>query len=304
VQQAIDAFLDCLEAERDASPNTLTAYRSDLGLLLETLGPEAKPRQVQARDLRQHLCALGERGLKPRSVARHLAACRSLFRFLREEGWIEEDPCEGVAHARQGSPIPRVLNAQQVEALLEAPRGQAPLAQRDRALLELLYATGARASEVSHLPLRAAEEALASAGEDMVVLRLLGKGRKERQTPLGERASQALQNYLREGRPRLAARRRGRADARCFLSRAGRQLSRIDVFRVVRRHLAAAGIPPSAASPHTLRHSFATHLVERGADLRVVQELLGHSRVTTTQVYTHLDGARLARVHAEFHPDP
>lgn len=304
MEQAVSAFLDCLEAERDASPHTLSAYRGDLRALLETLGPEVEPPAVTPRDLRRHLARLAERGLVPRSVARHLAACRSLFRFLREEGWIQEDPCEGVAHARQGSPIPRVLNAEQVAALLAAPSGPAPLAIRDRALLELLYATGARASEVANLPLRAVQEALASAGEDLAVLRLLGKGRKVRQTPLGGRASAALADYLREGRPRLAARRRGRAGARFFLSRAGRSLSRVDVFRIVRRHLGRAGIPTSAASPHTLRHSFATHLVERGADLRVVQELLGHSRVTTTQVYTHLDGARLARVHAQFHPDP
>lgn len=304
MEQALAAFLDFLEAERDASPHTLAAYGRDLRALLETLGSEASPEAVGPADLRRHLVRLSGTGLAPRSVARHLAACRSLFRFLREERWIEADPCEGVAHARQGRSIPRVLSAAQVEALLAAPQGSAPLALRDRALLALLYATGARASEVANLPLRSLTEALASAGEDLPVLRLIGKGRKERQAPLSDPARAALERYLEAGRPRLAARRLGRASARCFLSRAGRPLSRVDVFKLVRRRLAEAGLPPAAASPHTLRHSFATHLVERGADLRVVQELLGHSRVTTTQVYTHLDASRLARVHAQYHPDP
>ncbi len=305
MRTAVTSFLAALEIERDASPHTVAAYRRDLGELLETVG-DRSPQAVSSEDLRRHLSTLAARGLNPRSVARHLAACRSLFRFLREEGRLEADPCRDLAPARQGRPIPRVLRPEQVEALLGAPRGVGPLALRDRALLELLYASGARATEVARLPLRAVEEGLSDPAE-VVTLRVLGKGRKERLVPLAQRAQAAARRYLAEGRPRLARRRlrtsRSGGGERFLLSRTGRQLTRVDVFRCVRRALALAGLPPEAASPHTLRHSFATHLVEGGADLRIVQELLGHSRVTTTQVYTHLDRARLARVHQAFHPD-
>lgn len=302
MDHAVASFLDVLEVEQDASPHTLAAYRRDLRSLLELLPEGTEPADVTAQDLRRFLSALNERGLSPRSVARSVAALRSLFRYLLRERWIEQDPTESIAPARMGRPIPRVLSADQVEALLAAPRGRAPLALRDRALLELLYATGARASEAAGLSLRAIEESLASP-EPIAPLRVEGKGRKERVVLLGERARAALSDYRDHGRTRLAARRVGRAAGRFLLSRTGRGLSRVDVFRIVRRSLVRAELPPSAASPHTLRHSFATHLVERGADLRVVQELLGHSRVTTTQIYTHLDGSRLARVHQAHHPD-
>jgi site-specific recombinase XerD len=197
MRSAIEGFLATLEVERDASPHTVAAYRRDLRDLVETLG-EVAPEAVGGDDLRRHLARLTERGLCARSVARHLAACRSLFRFLREEGRLERDPCADVAAARQGRPIPRVLSAEQVEALLAAPRGLAPLALRDRALLELLYASGARASEVAALPLRAVEEGLGATG-DVVTVRVLGKGRRERLVPLGWRAQEAARRYPRAG---------------------------------------------------------------------------------------------------------
>jgi site-specific recombinase XerD len=260
---------------------------------------------VTQDDLRRHLSELSAQGLCARSVARHLAACRSLFRFLREELIVEDDPTEGIVPPKQPRTIPKVLQPDQVEALLAAPKGNAPLTLRNRALLELLYATGARASEVANMTLRTVEEGLASPG-DVVALRVLGKGQKMRLVPLGGRAKQALRAYISLARPQLlraGLRITGARSGRLLLSRNGRTLSRIDVFRIVRSALTLAGLPRECASPHTLRHSFATHLVERGADLRVVQELLGHTRVTTTQIYTHLDGARLARVHEAFHPD-
>ncbi|MCO5167073.1 MAG: tyrosine recombinase [Planctomycetes bacterium] len=299
MQAAIGAFLDHLTVERDASPHTVAAYRRDLSRLLAGLPQGTPPGAVTAEHVRAHLRALDAGGLSARSAARHLAAIRSLFRFLREEGRLAADPTEGIAAARQARAMPRVLRPEQVDALLAAPPGDGPLALRDRALLEVLYATGARASEAAGLPLATVEEALAAPGP-IRALRVLGKGRKERVVLLGERACLRLTEWLQRGRPRLE---RGRGGGRLLLSRAGRPLDRIVVFRVVRRCLVLAGLPREAASPHTLRHSFATHLVERGADLRVVQELLGHARVTTTQVYTHLDRARLARVHRQFHPD-
>ncbi len=304
MQGAVDVFLSCLTVERDASLHTISAYRRDLTALVGSLPRGAAPRDVTTGHLREHFSALAARGLSPRSVARSLAACRSLFRFLREEEEIDADPTQGVAAARLPKSMPRVLQADQVDALLAAPQGRSPLVLRNRALLEMLYATGARASEVVKLDLRTVEEGL-SDPRKIVTLRVLGKGRKERLVPLGTRAQEALHDYLSSGRP-LLLRRRRRIDpgaGRMLLSRTGRPLSRVDVFRIVRRCLVLAGLPAGCASPHTLRHSFATHLVERGADLRVVQELLGHSRVTTTQIYTHLDRARLARIHEAHHPN-
>lgn len=299
MQQAIAAYLDHLSVERDASPHTVSAYRRDLQRLLIGLPQGIRAGDVTLSHVREHLRALDAGGLSARSVARHLAAVRSLFRFLRAEDRLAHDPTEGIAAARQASTMPRVLRPEQVDALLGAPAGASPLHLRDRALLEVLYATGARASEAANLPLAAAEEALAAPGP-IRALRVLGKGRKERVVLVGGRAREALEDWITRGRPRLE---RGRSLGRLLLSRAGRPIDRIDVFRVVRRCLLLAGLPRDAASPHTLRHSFATHLVEGGADLRVVQELLGHARVTTTQVYTHLDRARLARVHRQFHPE-
>lgn len=299
MRAAVSAYLDHLAVERDASPHTVAAYRRDLERLVASLPQGIRPAEVSLARMREHLRGLDAAGLSPRSVARHLAAARSLFRFLRDEGHLAGDPTEGIAAARQAREMPRVLRPEQVDALLAGPAGDGPLTLRDRALLEALYATGARASEAAGLPLDAVQEALASPGP-VRALRVLGKGRKERVVLVGERAAATLVDWLIRGRPRLD---RGRSAGRLLLSRAGRPIDRVDVFRVVRRCLLLAGLPRDAASPHTLRHSFATHLVEGGADLRVVQELLGHARVTTTQIYTHLDRARLARVHREFHPE-
>lgn len=297
---AIAEFLDHLRVERDASAHTVAAYGRDLRALAASLPEGTRPDAVTAAHVRRHMAALRERGLAPRSVTRSLAACRSLFRFLVGEGLAAADPTRDILPAREGRPIPRVLQPEEVDRLLAAPhRRTGLLALRDAALLELLYATGARASEAVTVDVRAAEACLEQPGE-VATLRVSGKGRKERAVPLGGPARDALRAYLARARPRLDG---GRGAGRLLLSRRGRPLSRVDVFRAVRRHLLASGLPPEAASPHTLRHSFATHLVERGADLRVVQELLGHARVTTTQVYTHLDRTRLADVHRSFHPD-
>ena len=296
---AIDAYLDHLEVERDASRHTVDGYRRDLEALAASLPEGTRPSEVSTEHLRTHLAALRERGLSPRSVSRAMAACRSLFRFLLEEGEVSEDPSQDVLPARLGRPIPRVLQLEEVDRLL-AVFEPGPLGIRNHALVELLYATGARASEAAEAGLAAAQEALRNLEQGIGLLRVSGKGRKERLVPLGPSARDAITRYLEHARPVLA---RGRSTPRLLLSRTGRPIDRGVVFRVVRRRLLLAGLPPGCASPHTLRHSFATHLVERGADLRVVQELLGHARVTTTQIYTHLDRQRLAQIHQRFHPD-
>ena len=298
MQSAVQAFLDHLTVERDASPHTVECYARDLAELIAGLPPGVGPDEVGVAELRVHVGRLRERGLSGRSVSRAVAACRSLWRFMVEESLCRADPTQELAPARQSRPIPRVLDADQVEALLAPPpRARGPLALRDQALLEVLYATGARASEAAGLDCAPVDEALGTQAP-VAMLRVSGKGRKERLVPLGARARAALLAWLREGRPRLA---RG-DETRLLLSRSGRPIGRIEVFRVVKKRLVLAGLPAEAASPHTLRHSFATHLIERGADLRVVQELLGHSRVTTTQVYTHLDRQRLVGIHRAFHP--
>ena len=299
MRSAVQAFLDHLLVERDASPNTIAAYGRDLAELLLHLPAGARPDAVTAAQLREHLARLRARGLSARSTSRGLAACRSLWKWMLEEGLTRHDPTGEVLPARQGRTIPRVLDPDQVDRLLAPPPGKrGALHERDQALLELLYATGARASEVAGLMAEPAVEALRGA-QEIATLKVAGKGRKERLVPLGARARAALETWLASGRPRLD---RGRSEGRLLLSRAGRPIGRIEVFRAVKKRLLLAGLPPESASPHTLRHSFATHLVERGADLRVVQELLGHARVTTTQVYTHLDRLRLAGIHRAFHP--
>lgn len=295
---AIDAYLDHLDVERDASRHTVDGYRRDLLAFAAGLPEGARPSDVDSEALRTHLADLRERGLGPRSVARAMAACRSLFRFLLDEGEVDRDPTQDVLPARLGRPIPRVLQVDEVDRLL-AVFESGPLGIRNRALVELLYATGARASEAAETTLAAAQEALANLDRGIGLLRVSGKGRKERLVPLGPSSRDAVTRYLDHARPRLL---KGKRCKRLLVSRSGRPIDRGVVFRVVRKRLVLAGLPPGCASPHTLRHSFATHLIERGADLRVVQELLGHARVTTTQIYTHLDRQRLAQIHERFHP--
>ncbi|MBI3726476.1 tyrosine recombinase [bacterium] len=292
---AILDFLDRLAVEQDASPLTLEAYGRDLRLFSASLSGKPVGR-ASADDVRRFVAREHARGLKATTLARRLAAIRSLYRFLAAEGRVARDPTSQVLAPRLWRRIPRVLSPEQVDALLSASPGEGRIARRDRATLELLYATGARASEVVSVSERDARRAL-EPGE-APVLKLLGKGKKERLVPLGESARASVRDYLETARPSLDKLRR----PELLLARTGAPLDRRDVFRIVKRALVKAGLSRDAASPHTLRHSFATHLIARGADLRVVQELLGHARVTTTQLYTHVDAARLAHVHRRFHP--
>ena len=288
----VEAFLHHQETARHLSPHTLRAYTGDLVELVETLeadGPVAAA-SVDVVALRRHLGHLAERGLHVRSVARKVSAVRAFFRWLATEGRVPVDPAAALRIPKRGRPLPRFLSKAQVEALLVAPRGDGWTARRDRALLETLYSTGARVAEAAALDL---------ADLDMVdgTALLRGKGRKERLAGLGRPAVAALQAYL----DATERERRRRHRAAVFLNKSGGRLSVRGVARVLEGHALAAGLP-AGTSPHVLRHSFATHLLEAGANLREVQELLGHASLASTQVYTHLTLDALKRVYDAAHP--
>lgn len=282
----VDEYLASLAAERGLSPATLAAYRRDLTHYLGFLEGEA-PTTQRVGDWVE---SLRRRGLAAATVARKLAAVRGLHRFLVSEGMASDDPTRLLDRPSLPARLPKALSVEEVEALLASPQPATVAGRRDAALLEFLYATGARVSEavaldLVHLDL---EEAVAV---------VTGKGDKQRLVPLGEWAVEAIQRWLPD-RLRL---RKGGTDA-VFLNLRGRRLTRQGVFEIVRRHALRAGIPPERVSPHVLRHSAATHMVEGGADLRTVQEMLGHASISTTQVYTQVSPQHLLEVYLLSHP--
>jgi len=299
---AAAAFAGYLKIECGLSPNTVLGYQRDLRDLIADLDDKgiAAPAAVTPQVLIRHAAELRSiRRLSPASVARHLAAIRMFFRWLVANGKVEADPTELLERPSQWSRLPGVVSARNITAIIEAaapddhadPRSL-PLWQRDRALLELLYASGLRASEATHLEVR-------HVSLDLSVVRVVGKGNKERIVPFGKPAGAAVRAYLDDCRPRLA-RPDGRDHGRLLLSRTGRPLTRASVWDIVAARARQAGLKD--IHPHLLRHSFATHVLSGGADLRVVQELLGHSNIATTQIYTHVDQPRLKKVHQTYHP--
>jgi integrase/recombinase XerD len=290
--ELVDRFIDYVRHERALSANTQAAYRRDLRDYVGWLAGRAAA-TVTVRDLADYFAALTKKGLARASVARQAATLRTFYGFLQLEGVIAESPAELISSAKRDDFIPGTLSPEQVDRLLAAPEGDSPRPQRDRALLELLYATGCRASEVSTL--RMSDVHLT---ESFCTCR--GKGNKERVVPLGRRAIAAVAAWLDGGRRTFAA-RSGASATWTILSARGNRLSRMRIWEIVRLHADRAGIPPDIG-PHTLRHSFATHLVAGGVDLRHVQEMLGHASIATTQRYTHVDASRLKAVHGKFHP--
>jgi integrase/recombinase XerD len=287
----VGRFLDYVRHERGLAANTLAAYRRDL---VDFTG-WARGRPVvglSVQDLGDYFAFLARKGLARASVARQAATLRTFYAFLQLEGLVERSPAELLAPGRRDDTIPGTLSPGQVDRLLDAPAVATPTGLRDRALLEVLYATGCRASEVSTLGVKDVRLA-----ESFCTCR--GKGNKERVVPLGRRAVAAIRGWLEQARPTFAARRPGAEWV--LLSSRGNRLSRMRIWEIVRQHATAAGIPPDIG-PHTLRHSFATHLVAGGVDLRHVQEMLGHASIATTQRYTHVDAGRLKGVHERFHP--
>lgn len=281
-------FLVYLGAELQVSPHTVAAYRRDVGRLVE-----GAPTLPGREDIASHLRELAE-SHAPASVARAAAAIRGFFRFLHAEGLGKEDVTAGLLGPKLEQKLPKALTRANVERLLQAIATDTPLGLRDAAILHVLYATGCRVSEATGLR-------TTSVVVEHRLLRAFGKGNKERLVPISDTALELLQAYRDHARPQLRARATKDPGDVLFLSRTGRPLDRVRVWQVVKAACASAGLAV-ACSPHALRHSFATHLVGGGADLRSVQEMLGHASLATTQVYTHVDHERLRRTHAAFHP--
>jgi integrase/recombinase XerD len=287
---AIETFLNHLGVERGLSAATVEAYGRDLASFATTFGSRSV-RSIRADSIRRHLDRLERRGLAPATRARALSAISRFLQYLRAEGHLDADPMATLLRPQNNRRVPHVLSLQEVEALLGAPDETSPVGIRDRAMLETLYAAGLRVSELATL--RLGELQL-----DAGACRVQGKGRRERLAPLGEVAIHWLRRYLEEIRPGWV---RGSIEERVFVSARGKGLTRQAIWYRIRHHARTAGIE-RRITPHVLRHCFATHLLEGGADLRAVQELLGHADIGTTEIYTHVSRARLGRMVESRHP--
>ncbi len=287
----VEAYQDHLAAERGLAANTLAAYRRDLDLLAEALGGERPVERASKADLLRVLRRMRLEGRSPRSVARWLAAVRGFFAWLLSEEVVREDPTAHIEAPRMWRTLPRVLGFRDVEALLASPERDEPRGLRDAAMMEVLYATGLRVSEL--VALRLGDLHL-----DAGYLRCVGKGSKERVVPLGGEADHVLQRYIATGRPALLGARRSDV---LFVNHRGGPMTRQGFWKILKSYGTRAGIRASF-SPHTLRHSFATHLLEHGADLRSVQVLLGHADISTTQIYTFVTQSRLREIYKKYHP--
>jgi len=288
----IDDFTDAIWLEDGLSRNTIASYRSDLAIFAVWLAQRARSLpQASHTDLADYLAQFSRRA-KPASQRRLLSVWRRYYRHLIEHGTLGEDPTVLLEGPIQAERFPKTLTEAQVEALLAAPDDTTPLGLRDRSMIEILYASGLRVSELTGL--RMFEVSLQER-----VVRVMGKGDKERLVPIGETAGEWLLRYQREGRPAILA---GKVSDYVFVTRFGSSMSRQMFWRIIKQYAVKAGIRPESLSPHTLRHAFATHLINHGADLRVVQMLLGHADISTTQVYTHVARERLKSLHSAHHP--
>lgn len=291
----IDEFLNYLSVERGLSQNTIISYRRDLNKYIDYLESK-KIDSLEDTDrsiILSFVLSQKDKGLSVNSVSRNLVAIKVFYRFLFRERFIKEDPTSVLDSPKLWRKLPDVLTLDEVEWLLNKPNLKEWMGIRDKAVLELMYATGMRVSEIADLKLE-------DVNLDVGYLRCVGKGQKERVIPLGRKAIQAIRRYADKVRPILIKPSSGSV---LFLSRSGKKISRQTLWKMIRRYANLAKIK-KRITPHTLRHSFATHLLERGADLRVVQEMLGHSSISTTQIYTHIDKGRLKSIHHKYHPRP
>ncbi|MHB8969031.1 MAG: site-specific tyrosine recombinase XerD [Pirellulaceae bacterium] len=287
-----EAFFEYLTGECRLATNTILAYRRDIQRFQSWLEGRTV-RSLKIADLSDYVAWLHARELAPASIARHIVALRMYCRYLQLEGVLQENLAELLGSQKLWQRIPQVLSPTMVVRFLDAPNRHDSFWRRDRALLELLYATGCRASEVSNLTVR-------DLHLDERYCKCLGKGNKQRLVPIGQKAVSAIQDYLDQERGQLAA-HASPPPPWLLLSRSGQRLRREAIWELVKRYAGRAGLPDSI-SPHTLRHSFATHILGGGADLRHVQELLGHASIATTQIYTHVEQSRLKKIHSQFHP--
>jgi integrase/recombinase XerD len=288
----LDQYLDHLRVERRLAANSVESYARDLGRLAAFARREGRPIGALSRQqLEAFVRHLLSEGLAPRSAARAVASTRGLYRFLVKEGRLQASPAEDLHGGRPWPALPRYLTTDEVDRLIDQPDTSAPLGQRDRTMLEVLYATGLRVSEL--VALKAADINLSGG-----YLTTTGKGGKQRLVPLGDRAAEAIRRYQQQSRPELA---RPGSPPRLFLNGRGGPLSRVGFWKILKRRAGEAGLRRDV-SPHVLRHSFATHLLERGADLRAIQMMLGHTDLSTTQIYTHVLETRMRAIYDQFHP--
>ena len=295
MRELIDAFLNYLSVERALSQNTIISYREDLKAYASFLEKNKVGllSKTTRSDITNFMLSQRDRGISANSVARRLAAIRMFYRFLVRERIIKSDPTILVDSPKLWKKIPDTLSLNEVDALLSTPKLRGTQGIRDRAILETLYATGMRVSEAAHLK-------VTDLNMEVGFVRCFGKGKKERIVPLGGKAIVSIKRYLEVSRPKLL---NSKESEFLFLSRLGKNISRQSLWKIIKRYAKEAKIKKSI-KPHILRHSFATHLLERGADLRSVQEMLGHANISTTQIYTHINKDRLKSIHKMFHPRP
>lgn len=295
MQEFIELFLNYLSVERGLSSNTIISYREDIKSYFNFLKSVNinNLSDTSRHDITNFMLFQKDKGMNANSIARRLAAIKAFYRFLTRERILKEDPSSMVDSPKLWKRIPETLSVNEIEALLSQPDIRDKQGIRDRAILETLYATGMRVSEAANLRLD-------NVNLDIGFLRCLGKGNKERVIPLGKKAIASLKRYLEVSRPKQL---KGRQSDFLFLNRFGKRISRQSLWKIIKRYARQARIKKSI-KPHILRHSFATHLLERGADLRSVQEMLGHANISTTQIYTHISRERLKAIHKMFHPRP
>lgn len=296
MHEFIDIFLNYLSVERGLSKNTIISYRHDLQAYLDYLKDKrhvSSLEKVNKNQIIDFMLSLKEAGLNASSIARRLAAIKTFYRFLIREKILKDNPTSLLESPKLWKKIPQTLTLEEIETLIAQPDTRSMSGLRDRAIIELLYATGMRVSELSQLK-------VSDISMDVGFLRCLGKGNKERIIPLGRKAITSLKKYIEKARPHFL---KGHSNNILFLSRLHRRVSRQSIWKMIKKHASRCRIKKEIR-PHILRHSFATHLLEGGADLRSVQEMLGHSDISTTQIYTHINKDRLKMIHRQFHPRP
>jgi integrase/recombinase XerD len=295
MEELIDVFLNYLSVERGLSQNTIVSYREDLNVYIDFIKSRAieSLSKTKKNEITDFMFQQKDRGLAANSIARRLAAIRMFYRFLVRERILKNDPTSLVDTPKLWKKIPDTLSVNEVEALLSQPNIRQTQGLRDKAILETLYATGMRVSEAVNLKQD-------NVNLEVGFLRCIGKGNKERIIPLGKKAIASVQRFIEVSRPKLL---KAKESEFLFLNRFGKKISRQSLWKIIKRYASQARIKKSI-KPHILRHSFATHLLERGADLRSVQEMLGHSNISTTQIYTHINKERLKSIHRMYHPRP